>query len=165
MSVEEFHAGMDIAHGLHSRQATRRERAAHGLLAMGPAGIRLAAYTIEEVIMDDRETDDGIDRQEEVVASLVRRVGRDAVPVLEDLATNGECNISVNLWAQDLIFEVLGLEGDARRQACHHGTKVKDRRGGREVWACEFCEAEFGDGERPTDEPTDDGGDRIDAVR
>ena len=153
MSLDEFNDGLRVAHGLLGRQPWRRERAAASLAAMGPPAVRLAAYTIEEVICDHTATDDDIDRQMEVVAAIVRRVGRDAAPVLDDLATNGHCNLCVNDWTQDLLFEGLGLEGDATWRVCHHAMKTKEQRGGKEVRACLHCDAEFGDGGRPTKEP------------
>jgi len=146
MSLDDFLDGLDVAHGLLSHQYSTRERATEKLAAMGPPAVRLAAYTIEEVICDRSATDDDIDQQMEVVAALVKRMGRDAAPVLDDLATNRHCNITVNDWAQRLLFEVLGLEGDARRRACHHAMKSREQRGGKAVWVCLYCGAEFGDG-------------------
>ena len=149
MSLDEFNDGMDVAHSLLSRQPWRREHTALSLATMSPWAVRLAAYTIEEAICDHSATDDDIEMQMEVVAALVRRVGRDAAPVLDDLATNGSCNLAVNDWAQELLFEVLGLDGDARRRACHHRTMTKERRGGRDVWVCLHCDGAFGDDGRP----------------
>ena len=151
MTLEEFLDGLDIAHRLRSPRT--RSRSARELLKMGPAAVRLAAYTIEEVICDRSATDDDIELQEDVAADLVRTMGPAAAPVLDDLATHGHANLIVNGWAQELLFEVLGLEGEARRGACHHGMKLIERRGGREVRTCVFCGAEFWEGDRPTEEP------------
>ena len=152
MSLDDFLDGLDVAHGLNSPRLRTQERASAELAAMGSPAVRLAAYTIEEVICDRSATDDDIDQQMEVVAALVKRMGRDAAPVLDDLATNKHCNITVNDWAQRLLFEVLGLEGDARRRACHHAMMTKERRGKEGVWVCLYCDAEFGDGEHPAEE-------------
>jgi hypothetical protein len=152
VSLPEFREDLAIAQGLLSRRYEQRERATSKLLAMGPPAVRLAAYTIEEVICDRDATDDDIERQMDIVSSLVRGMGRDSAPVLDDLATNGHCNIAVNDWAQRLLFEVLGLEGKARQKACHHGMMSTERRGRKEVWVCLHCDAEFGDGEHPAEE-------------
>ena len=153
LALEEFLKDLTVAHRLRSPSPRTRERATRDLLAMGPRAVRLAAYTIEEVICDRSATDDDIELQEDVAADLVRTMGPAAAPVLDDLATNGDANLSINGWAQELLFEVLGLEGDARRGACHHEVKLIERRGGREARVCAFCGAGFGEGERPTEEP------------
>ena len=43
------------------------------------------------------------------VSELILKIGKNALPVLEDFASNGSCNIFVNEWAQEMIFMVLGL--------------------------------------------------------
>jgi hypothetical protein len=151
MTRDEFHEGLEVAHWLHSPGPQTRRRAIKDLLSMGPRAVRLAAYTIEEVICIPSATDYDLDRQADIAAAIVRRMGRAAVPVLDDLATNASASPYVNKWAQGLIFVVLGLEGDARGRACHHGTRLKVRKGGREVWACAFCDALFGGREHPTE--------------
>ena len=49
--------------------------------------------------------------------------------------------------AQEMVFDILCLEGEARQGVCLHGTVVREE--GERVWRCLMCDAELGDGERP----------------
>ena len=165
LEPEEFERLLDAAHRLSHKQASRRERAMGDLVIAGAQALWPLAWSIEEVIGDRHAPDAAIDRQAERAARVVRCIGAPAVPVLERLAEDGSRNIVVNEWAQELIFDVLALYGEDMRRACHHGTVLGRARGSRRVWVCELCGAKLGDGESPTDEPTNPGGDRDDAIR
>ncbi len=51
-------------------------------------------------------SDDDIDERTEDVSDIILQIGKDALPDLNYLATNGSCNMYVNDWAQELIFKV-----------------------------------------------------------
>lgn len=149
-NLEEFNELFDLTHRALSRRSPHRDRALSDLLEAGPRAVRPLAYAIEVEIWDNSATDEDIDDRAEEVAGIVRRIGEAALPELESLMEDGDCNIYVNEWAQEMVFDVMGLEGVERQRVCHHGTRMLLDG----VWRCLLCDAEFGSGEHPTDEIT-----------
>ena len=64
------------------------------------------------------------------------KIGKDALPDLEDFTTNEDCLIPINEFAQEAIFAVMGLEGDDRKKVCHHWGKYLYEEGEKKVWKC-----------------------------
>ena len=118
--AEEFEKIVDIAMQVFSGRIKRRHMAEKQILALGAKSVRPLAYTIELALWDHSMDDDDIDEHAEDVSDIILKIGKDALPDLNDLATNGSCNIYVNDWAQELIFDVMGVEGEEKQKVCHH---------------------------------------------
>ena len=104
--VKEFDKTVDIALRLFSQRKKRRQMAEKDLLTLGAKSVRPIAYTIELALWDKSMSDDDIDERAEDVSDIILQIGKDALPDLNYLATNGSCNMYVNDWAQELIFKV-----------------------------------------------------------
>jgi hypothetical protein len=118
--AEEFEKIVDISMQLFSGRINRRQMAEKQILALGVKSVRPLSYTIELALWDHSMDDDDIDGHAEDVSDIILKIGKDALPDLNYLATNGSCNIYVNEWAQELIFTVLGVEGEEKQKVCHH---------------------------------------------
>ena len=150
-NLDEFNELFDLTHRALSRRSPHRDAALSTLMEVGPRAVRPLAYAIEVYICDRDTTDDEIDERAERVADVIKRIGEAALPELESLAGDGDCNIYVNEWAQEMVFDIMGLDAAGRQRVCHHGTRMLSPEDG--VWRCLQCDAELGDGERPTNEP------------
>ena len=142
---KEFKEILEIACGLFSKRRTKRENVADKLVQLGSKAVRPLVCTIEFAIQDNDMADDDLNEYANLVSEVVLKIGRDALPELEDFATNGKCNIFVNGWAQDTIFKVMGLEGLERQKVCHHFEMMLSPRKKRKMWVCVACDAEFED--------------------
>ena len=140
---EEFNDILEITWPLFSKRKAKREIAGKELLKLGVKSIRPLVCTIELAIRDHDTSDWEIDEQADDVSEIILKVGKDALPDLEDFANNGSCNIFVNEWAQEMIFKVLGLEGKERQKICPHNMKWLRTRKNKKVWVCTSCDAEF----------------------
>ena len=149
-NLAEFNELFDLTHRALSRRSPHRDAALSALLEAGPGAVRPLAYAIEVEIWDNSATDDDIDDRAERVADIVRRIDEPALPELESLVEDGDCNIYVNEWAQEMVFDIMGLDAAGRQRVCHHGTRMRFPEEG--VWRYLQCDAEFGDGEHPTEE-------------
>jgi hypothetical protein len=118
--AEEFDKIVDITMQLFSGRKNRRRMAEKQILALGAKSVRPLAYTIELAFWDHSMDDDDIDGRAEDISDLILKIGKDALPDLNYLATNGSCNMYVNEWAQELIFNVVGVEGEEKQKICHH---------------------------------------------
>ena len=108
---EELKDILKIARLLFSKRKAKREIAEKELLKLGVKSVRPLVCTIELAIWDRDMSDWEIDECADDVSEIILKIGKDALPDLEDFASNGSCNIFVNEWAQEMIFKVLGLEG------------------------------------------------------
>ncbi len=140
---KEFDEILDLAQGLFSRRKTKRESAVNELVRLGTKAVRPLVATIEYAIWDHDMSDDEINAHAERVSEVILKIGKDALPYLEDFATSEECNLYVNEWAQDMIFRVMGLEGVERQKVCHHAQRILLTRKKRKIRVCISCEAEF----------------------
>jgi hypothetical protein len=120
---EEFKDILEIAWPLFSKRKAKREIAEKELLKLGVKSVRPLVCTIELALWDRDMSDWEIDEQADNVSDLIHKIGKGALPDLEDFASNGSCNIYVNEWAQEMIFKVLGLEGKERQKICPHNIK------------------------------------------
>lgn len=139
---EEFHELFDIASGLFSKWRSKRQKAAEDLVKIGKKAVRPLMYVLHCEYVSDDSDEDYTKMCEEVEAILVK-IGKDALPDLEDFATNEECLIPINEFAQEAIFAVMGLEGDDRKKVCHHWARYLCEEGEKKVWKCVFCDTEF----------------------
>ena len=140
--IKEFNDIFDIASILFSPGKSRQEIAKKELLNLGIKSIRPLAYTIEVAISDHDMSDYEIDQHAENVTEIIVNIGKDALPELNDLATNGSCNIFVNDWAQETIFKVMGLEESEKQKVCHHIGLI-EWIGNKGKLICGSCGAEF----------------------
>ena len=140
---EEFNDILDIACLLFSQRRAKREIAEKELLKLGVKTVRPLVCTIELALRDRDMSDWEIDDHANDVSELILKIGKDALPDLEDFASNGSCNIFVNEWAQEMIFKTLGLEGKERQKICPHNMKWLLTRKNKKVWVCTVCKAEF----------------------
>ncbi len=118
--AEEFDNRVGVALKLFSRSKKRRQMAEKNLLTLGAKSVRPIAYTIELALWDKSMSDYDINERAEDVSDIILQIGKDALPDLNYLATNGSCNMYVNEWAQELIFKVMGVDGEEKQKACHH---------------------------------------------
>lgn len=139
---EEFDATFDIAIKLFSRRESDRQKAADKLIRMGKKSVRPVICTIEYGIRSGM-SDEDLDSLDNLVEDVVVRIGEEALPDLEDFATNGYCNIYVNEFAQEAIFKIMKLEGEDKRKVCNHGQKILIEKGRKKLWRCVFCDGEF----------------------
>ncbi len=141
-SKEEFNAICKIAMDLSSEDVSVRKKAAETLANMGKKAVRPLIYVLEMVApagADDEEVKT-FDKEAE---DIIMKIGEDALPDLEDIAADGSHIFYINGFAQDLIFKVMGLEGEDRQKVCKHMGKALIEKGGKKVVKCLFCDAEF----------------------
>ena len=118
--AEEFDNTVNIALKLFAKSKKRRQMAEKDLLILGTKSVRPIAYTIELALWNKSMSDDDINERAEDVSDIILQIGKDALPDLNYLATNGSCNMYVNDWAQELIFKVMGVDGKEKQKVCHH---------------------------------------------
>jgi hypothetical protein len=140
--MDDFNNTFDIASKLFLRRKSSRQKAADQLVELGKKVVRPLVYTLECGIQSDM-SDEELDVLAEEVENILIRIGENALPDLEDFATNGSCNIYVNGFAQEAIFKVMGLAENDKRRFCKHMGKVLIERGKKKVWQCVFCGDEF----------------------
>ena len=139
--AEEFEKIVDISMQLFSGRINRRQMAEKQILALGAKSVRPLAYTIELALWDHSMDDDDIDGHAEDVSDIILKIGKDALPDLNYLATNGSCNIYVNEWAQELIFTVLGVEGEEKQKVCHHFGFLEYSKEDNNILICPTCDS------------------------
>src|SRR3972149_7687978 len=137
--AEEFDNTVDVALKLFSRSKKRRQRGETNLLTLGIKSVRPIAYTIELALWDKSMSDDDINERAEDVSDIILQIGKDALPDLNYLATNGSCNMSINEWAQYLIFTVTGAKGEERQKVCHHFTFLEYSKEDENILICPAC--------------------------
>jgi len=139
--AEEFEKIVDISMQLFSGRINRRQMAEKQILALGAKSVRPLAYTIELALWDHSMDDDDIDGRVEDVSDIILKIGKDALTDLNYLATNGSCNMYVNEWAQDLIFTVLGVEGEEKQKVCHHFGFLEYSKEDKNILICPICDS------------------------
>jgi hypothetical protein len=137
--AEEFDNTVDIALKLFSRSKKRRQIAERDILTLGAKSVRPIAYTIELSLWDKSMSDDDINERAEDVSDIILQIGKDVLPDLNYLATNGSCNMYVNEWAQDLIFKVMDVDGEEKQKACHHFGFLLYSKEDKNILICLFC--------------------------
>ena len=157
--AQEFDKTVDIALRLFSQRKKRRQMAEKDLLTLGAKSVRPIAYTIELALWDKSMSDDDIFERSDDVSDIILQIGRDALPDPNYLATNGSCNIYVNEWAQEMIFEVLGVKGEEeqnppfgriflstssyidilKQKACHHFGFLEYSKEDKNILICPMC--------------------------
>lgn len=141
--IEEFKDIFEIASMLFSRRKARHDLAEKELLKLGTKSIRPLAYTIEVALGDHDMSDWEIDQHADNVTEIILKIGKDALPDLDDFATNGSYNIFVNDWAQETIFKVMGLEKAEKQKVCHHLGLFAGIGNKKDKLLCGSCGAEF----------------------
>ena len=147
--AEEFDNTVDVALKLFSRSKKRRQMAEKDLLTLGVKSVRPIAYTIELALWDKSMSDDDINERAEDVSDIILQIGTDALPDLNYLAINGSCNMYVNDWAQELIFKVMGLDGDEKQKICHHFGWLLIPEEDSNLRICPLCHSRFTAGQEP----------------
>lgn len=141
MGRKEFNEILDIAIRAVSRIKSRRAEASDELTLLGAKAVRPLVYVIECWLCSPHASDKDIDRCAERVAEVILKIGKPALPDLEDFAVGEQCNLYVNSWAQDMIFQVLELEGIERQEVCHFFEKML-LPGKKRMWVSS-CDAKF----------------------
>ncbi len=117
--LEEFRGILDVAMSLF-RGKEKRDDAEKELVKLGKKAVRPLAYAIELSLQYRHLSDSEINERADIVSEAIAKIGKKALPDLEDFATNGSCNIFVNEWAQLAIFRVMNLNEEEKQKACHH---------------------------------------------
>ncbi len=139
--AEEFDKIVNIALKLFSRNTKTRQVAKKKLLTSGAKSIRPIAYTIELALWDKSMSDDDINERAHELSEIVLEIGKDALPDLEHLAINGNCNLTVNSWGQELIFKIMGVEGEEKQKVCHHFGFLFYSKEDKNTMICPKCDA------------------------
>ncbi len=139
--AEEFDNTVDVALKLFSRGQKKRQMAEKYLLTLGAKSVRPIAYTIELALWDKSMSDDDINERAHELSEIVLEIGKDALPDLEYLAINENCNLTVNNWAQDLIFNVMGVEGEEKQKVCHHYGFLFYSKEDKNIMICPKCDS------------------------
>jgi len=147
--AEEFDNTVDVALKLFSRSKKKRQIAEKDLLTLGEKSVRPIAYTIELALWDKSMSDDDINERGEDVSDIILKIGTDALPDLNYLAINGSCNMYVNDWAQELIFKVMGLDGDEKQKISHHFGWLLIPEEDSNLRICPLCHSRFTAGQEP----------------
>ena len=147
--AEEFDNTVKIALKLFAKSKKRRQMAENYLLTLGIKSVRPIAYTIELALWDKSMSDDDINERAEDVSDIILQIGTDALPDLNYLAINGSCNMYVNDWAQELIFKVMGLDGDEKQKICHHFGWLLIPEEDSNLRICPLCHSRFTAGQEP----------------
>ncbi len=150
---EEFDNTVDVALKLFSRGKKKRQMAEKYLLTLGAKSVRPIAYTIELALWDKSMSDDDINERGEDVSDIIIQIGKDALPDLNYLATNGSCNMYVNEWAQELIFKVMGVEAKEKQKVCHHFGFLFYSEEDKNIMICPACGSKI-----PAQKKSDSGG-------
>ncbi len=150
--AEEFDNTVNIALKLFSRNTKTRQMAEKKLLTSGAKSVRPIAYTIELALWDKSMSDYDINERAHELSEIVLEIGKDALPDLEYLAINGNCNITVNSWAQELIFKVMGVEGEEKQKVCHHFGFLFYSKEDKNILICPKCDSRI-----PADKEPDSG--------
>lgn len=137
--AQEFDKTVDIALQLFSQRKKRRQMAEKDLLTLVAKSVRPIAYTIELALWDKSMSDDDINECAEDVSDIILQIGKDALPDLNYLATNGSCNMYVNDWAQELIFKVLGVKSKEKQKACQHFGFLEYSKEDKNILICPMC--------------------------
>lgn len=138
---KEFHEIFDVASKLFSKRKSTRQKTAETLASMGKKAVRPLMFALHCEYVSDGSDDEYQELCEEVEAILVE-IGEDALPDLNDLATNEHCLIPMSDFAQETIFIIMGLEGEEKQKVCHHGMWYLCEKGEKKVWKCLFCDIE-----------------------
>lgn len=139
--AEEFNDTVDIALKLFSGGRKRRQMAEKDLLTLGGKSVRPIAYTIELALWDKSMSDYDITERARELSEIVLEIGKDALPDLEFLAINENCNLTVTNWAQELIFNVMGVEGEEKQKVCHHYGFLFYSKEDKNIMICPKCDS------------------------
>lgn len=139
--AEEFDNTVNIALKLYSRNTKTRQMAEKKLLTSGAKSVRPIAYTIELALWDKSMSDYDINERANELSEIVLEIGKDALPDLEYLAINENCNLTVTSWAQELIFKVMGVEGEEKQKVCHHYGFLFYSKEDKNIMICPKCDS------------------------
>jgi hypothetical protein len=122
------------------KRKTRKE-GADALVRIGPQAIPVVLFVVECEFLSEDESEQRLERVCDQAMDIFRRMGPDAIPVLEEYTDCPGCLININEFAQEAIFEVLGLDEDQRKDRCvHFGRYLLEEEN---VWECACCKARF----------------------
>lgn len=139
-SEEEFNELFDVARGLWYKQKKRRDKCVDQLVEIGVKAVGPILYVVEEDASSDDESAGEYDNFNKACLDAVRRIGEPALPILEKYVMNDEANMMVNTFAQEAIFEVLGLDKEERKNVCHHREALVHEIDGETIYTCMICE-------------------------
>ena len=139
--AEEFDNTVGIALKLYSRNTKTRQMAEKKLLAFGAKSVRPLAYTIDLALWDKSMSDADINDLAHELSEIVLKIGKDALPDLEYLAINENFNLTVTSWAQELIFKVMGVEGEEKQKVCHHYGFLFYSKEDKNIMICPKCDS------------------------
>jgi predicted nucleic acid-binding protein len=75
------------------------------------------------------------------LSEIVLKIGMDALLDLEYLAINENFNLTVTSWAQELIFKVMGVEGEEKQKVCHHYGFLFYSKEDKNIMICPKCDS------------------------
>ncbi len=139
-SEEEFNKIFDVASGLCYKQKKKRNRCIDKLAEIGVKAIGPILYLVECDAAHDDEDPEDYDRFKEACLEAMRRIGHPALSILEKYALEEDVHGLVNVFAQEAIFEVLGLDEEERKEICHHREAIIHDEGGETFYTCAICE-------------------------
>lgn len=140
ISLVEFDRYYRIAQGLKGKQTRGRERCISQLAKTGIKSIGPLMYAIQMDALFDGESYEEYDSFNNACFEVIRRIGKPALPVLEKFLMENDVHDSVNVFAQEAIFEVLGLDEMERQKICHHREAIIHDEKGETFYTCAICE-------------------------
>lgn len=140
LSHMEFDRYYRIAQGLKGKQARGRERCISQLAKAGIKAVGPLMYAIQMDSMFDGESFEEYDNFNNACFEVMKRIGEPAVPILERYTTKDDVHESVNVFAQEAIFEVLGLDEEERQRICRHREAIIHEDNGKTFFTCNICE-------------------------
>lgn len=142
-SEKEFDMIFDVAQGLWARQRKKRSRCVDELTTIGVKALGPILYMVECDASSDDDDEDAYNNFYEACLEAVKRIGKPALPILEKYIEEDDANIVVNEFAQEAVFEVLGLDEEERKKVCRHRESFGYKEKGKTVFYCAICGKEM----------------------
>ena len=137
ITEKEFTEISSIARGLLEirRNHCIEELARIGVKAVGPI-----LYVVECDAAHDDDDPDDYDAFNQACFEAMRRIGKPALPILERYIEKDGVHDMVNIFAQEAVFEVMGLDEEQRKKVCRHNNIMGVEKDGRMLYWCAICE-------------------------
>ncbi len=140
ISEKDFIRYIRIAQGLSGKQAMGRDRCIDQLAKIGVKAVGPILHVVELDAMHDDETDEEYLIFNKACFEAVKRIGEPAISILEKYVVEDRVPEMVNVFAQEAIFEVLGLDEEERKKVCKHREAIPHEKNGKITFTCAICE-------------------------
>jgi len=139
-SEREFQDLLEVAMGLKSSTIEIKNRSIDILADVGVKAIGPVLYAVECDAAYDDESPEVYKSFNNAYFEVMRRIGEPAVPILERYIIDEDVDEMVNVFAQEAIFDVLGLDEEERKKICKHIKAIPHEETGKRFYTCNICE-------------------------